>query len=661
MSVLRQRVGIEHEEPTCVMLTAGALTAELVGGNLRTIRYRGREVLRGIAYLVRDKDWATYDSVLSELDVNQQTSSFTVRYRALCIDATTRQTLEYRADISGSADGTLTFHVVAHPKTPFLTARCGFAVLHPLEGVTGRPVTIEHVDGVIEDGVFPELIEPWQPFTEIRSIIHEVAPGVAACCRMEGDIFEMEDQRNWSDASYKTYVRPITLPWPYTMEQGIPNQQSIELHIEDSNPTLPVLVTGNTTRIEIGGEDGNFPAIGLVVSPDQTAAILDHPKLLEALRPQLLLFHFDPGAGHGLNELTSFARIAHQIARQFSSGSSTEFSLELPLPCQGDFRQELREIARQILDSGLPLSSWMLCPSVDRQSTPPGSAWPPCPPLADIYRAAREVFPALTLGGGMLSYFTELNRKRPPSDLLDFVSHCTCPIIHGADDRSVMQTLETLPHIVRSTRAFIADDKPYRIGPSTIGMRQNPYGSSVMENPEHRRIVMTMDDPRQTSLFAAAWMVGYAAGTAEGHLQALIAGSLTGPLGLVSLVSESESQSNERLVVHPVFHVAKGLAELGQRPRLLCRSSEPGKVAAVAAVGRNGQTVLWLANLTSTNQQVLLPRSDKIHSILQMDERDATTMRTVDSPSTTKLANSSLDLLPYAIACLHFADIVGGE
>ena len=543
MTVLRQRVGTEQEEPSCILLTAGALTAELVGGNLRTIRYRGREVLRAIAYLVRDKDWATYDPLLLELDVNQQTSSFTVQYRARCTNASTRQELEYKADISGSADGRLTFHVVAHPKTSFLTARCGFAVLHPLDGVTGRPATIEHVDGAIEQGVFPELIEPWQPFTEIRSITHQVAPGVVACCRMQGDTFEMEDQRNWSDASYKTYVRPITLPWPYTMEPGIPNRQSIELHIEDSNPTLPALVTSNATQVEIGGEDGNFPAIGLAISPDQTSAILDHPQLLEALRPQLLSFHFDPSAGHGPRELTGFSRIAHQVP----SNSRIEFSLELPLPCQEDFRQELRHIARQILHSGLLLSSWMLCPSVDRQSTPPGSAWPPCPPLADIYRAAREVLPYLALGGGMLSYFTELNRKRPPSHLLDFVSHCTCPIIHAADDRSVMQTLETLPHIVRSTRAFIGDDKPYRIGPSTIGMRQNPLWVRVLENPEHRRMVMTIDDPRQTSLFAAAWMLGYVAGTAEGHLQALIVGSVTGPLGLTSLVSESasESESNE--------------------------------------------------------------------------------------------------------------------
>jgi hypothetical protein len=53
------------------------------------------------------------------------------------------------------------------------------------------------------------------------------------------------------------------------------------------------------------------------------------------------------------------------------------------------------------------------------------------------------------LGGGMLSYFTELNRKRVPGELIDFVTHCTNPIVHAADDLSVMQTLEALPFITR--------------------------------------------------------------------------------------------------------------------------------------------------------------------------------------------------------------------
>src|SRR3712207_7382130 len=45
------------------------------------------------------------------------------------------------------------------------------------------------------------------PYTTFfRSLTHEAAPGLRVTCRMEGDTFEMEDQRNWTDASFKTYV-----------------------------------------------------------------------------------------------------------------------------------------------------------------------------------------------------------------------------------------------------------------------------------------------------------------------------------------------------------------------------------------------------------------------------------------------------------------------
>ena len=37
---------------------------------------------------------------------------------------------------------------------------------------------------------------------------------------MQGNKFEMEDHRNWMDASYKTYVCSLLDPWPYTLEKG---------------------------------------------------------------------------------------------------------------------------------------------------------------------------------------------------------------------------------------------------------------------------------------------------------------------------------------------------------------------------------------------------------------------------------------------------------
>jgi hypothetical protein len=356
------------------------------------------------------------------------------------------------------------------------------------------------------------------------------------------------------------------------------------------------------------------------------------------LQPQLLLFHFDPTKGHGQNELAGFADIA-------GLSDKTEAMLELVLPAQQSVHDELASVAKMVAASSLRLSSILVSPAVDRQSTLPGSPWPACPPLSEIYQAAREAFPGLTIGGGSLSFFTELNRKRPPAELLDFVSHCTCPIVHAADDLSVMETLEALPHIVRSTRAFIGQEKGYRIGPSTIGMRHNPYGAGVMDNPQNQRIAMTDRDPRQSSLFAAAWMIGYVAATAEAGLQSLTVGSLTDRLGLASAPVTGE------LLLHPALYAARGLAELGGRQRHRCESSQPDVVAAVAGLDGEGRRVAWLANLTAKKQEAVLEWDEPMRSVLLLDEEGL--RRGGAAPWRQWTGASAIELLPYSLACLR--------
>jgi D-apionolactonase len=641
LTIAQRRVGTEEKSPESIVLRAGAMTADFVAGGLRTIGYKGREVLRAIAYVVRDKDWGTFNPAISDFTCRQDVNEFTVTFRARCTNSELGQELEYETRITGNANGLITFDVTAEPRTPFLTARCGFAVLHPLAGIVGQPAIIEHVDGSREQATFPDLIAPSQPFKEIRAIEHQVASGVTARCRMTPDVFEMEDQRNWSDASYKTYVRPLALPWPYVMESGVRNQQSVELRItdnyagaqrtgaEDAKPDAPI-------QLEIGEADGIFPQIGVAIDPGEIATVLAHPGVLQSLRPQLLLLHFDPTAGHGREHLAGFREIA-QIA------DASQCALELVVPAQRRVNEELREIAAMASEARLKLSAVLVSPAVDRQSTLPGSAWPPCPPLAEIYQAAREAFPGLAIGGGVLTYFTELNRKRPPVDLLDFVSHCTCPIVHAADDLSVMQTLEAMPSITRSARAIMGKDKPYWIGPSTIGMRQNPYGSRVMDNPENRRITMTDHDPRQTSLFAAAWMIGYAASTAEANLQALTVGALTGPLGLASANAAGE------IAYHPAFYAAQGLSAMDGHPRYRCRSSRPDAIAGVAGADRAGNRLAWLANLTGQNQTVVLAGDTATSTTDMLDEDNFVQPRAASAQTV-----SSIELRPYAVACLRF-------
>jgi D-apionolactonase len=645
-SLIERRVGTKEKAPKSVALKAGPLTVDFVAGNLRSIRYEGHEVLRAIAYVVRNADWGTFSPEISDCTIRKSARSFTVTYRARCVSADSSQVLDYQASISGNAQGNLGFEVLARPLTPFRTARCGFAVLHPIEGVAGRPAIVEHVDGSQEQTNFPDLIMPAQPFKDIRAIRHQVTPFITARCCMNGDVFEMEDQRNWSDASYKTYVRPLSLPWPYVMEQGVENRQSVELSIQRSQGSAAEAASlqsgpdADPVRVTVGGPRGTFPGIGISLHPDLIQEALARPALLNDLRPQLLLFHFDPTAGHGEGHLRGFA----EISRGVPAIDTPESVLELVLPAKGNVQDELAGIAGMVAAAGLRLTGILVSPAVDRQSTLPGSNWPACPPLAEIYHAARKAFPAVAVGGGTLSYFTELNRKRPPVELLDFVSHCTCPIVHAADDLSVMESLETLPHITRSARAIIGKDKGYWIGPSTIGMRHNPYGARVMENPANTRVTMTDCDPRQTSLFAAAWMIGFAAGTADAALQMLTVGSLSGRLGLAPAgVSEKR---------HPAFYAARGLAELGGNPRCECHSSHPGRVTAVSGVDREGRQVAWLANLTGQRREVVIQADQPIYSVLLLDEQSLS--KRGYEPWREWSRSDSIQLLPYAVACLRF-------
>jgi hypothetical protein len=594
--------GTRAVEAEPVRLSAGALSADFVNGNLRTIRHGGTEVLRAIAYIVRDRDWGTYEPELADLVIDQRADAFSVGYAASCAGPDGSR-LGFRAMIEGHADGRLVFDVSALPESDFETNRCGFCILHPIAGLAGSPVTVEHTDGSVVDTTLPLLIDPWQPFKDIRAITHQVRPGVAAECRMAGDIFEMEDQRNWSDASYKTYVRPLALPWPYKLPADQANRQTISLRIAGDGKAPVVAAASEPVRITLGEPGAALPEIGVVIYPEDVEATQAKLSALMESGPRQLLFHHDPTRGHGLEALRSFAR----LAEAYKSGTT----LECVVACAGDLDAELSGVAGMVRRAGLRLDAIAVSPSVDRQSTPPGSAWPPCPPLENVYAAARRAFPDIRLGGGMFSYFTELNRKRVPAGQLDFITHCTCPIVHAADDLSIMQSLEALPFITQSARSIFGD-KPYRIGPSTIAMRQNPYGDATKDNLDGQRIAMANRDPRHAGQFAAAWTIGYAARVASAGLEMLTPSSFTGPFGVLASSDEPADEGTPR----PLFQAVKALCEMAGFAHVAATTSDETKVLALAGQSASGKTVVWLANLTADDVPVDVSAPGQGHRVL---------------------------------------------
>ena len=578
--------GTAQPRPEVRHLKAGPLSLELENGAIRYVRHSGFEAIRGIDYLVRDASWRTPPAALTMRSLDEGAD----RFRAVLEGEVRQDEIHYRytLSITGTAEGELTVDAEAEALSTFMTNRTGFIVLHPIKGVAGKPVTVTHKDGSTSERRFPELISAAQPIFDIRALRHEVADGLFVTCRMEAafphdpeTIFEMEDQRNWTDASYKTYVCSLLDPWPYEIAKGAKVSQRITLTFEGSAPAAEVDASGPATLRFGEGTAGRLPAIGLGLMPAYRTGAGAAGNVLASLRPAFFTAYVETDADDFAGILADYAALAETLA--------AEVQLELILPPGRPPAELLDAAAAACRDAGLAPTRVLACPAPYLKSIQPVGPWPDVADLGHIHNQVRRAFPAAVVLGGMCSYFTELNRKRPPAATVDAISCTTSPIVHAADDRSVMETHEALPSVLLSMAAM-TPGKPLHLGPSAIAMRHNPYGTATAPNPEGMRVAMAEDDPRQQGLYAAAWSVGYAAaiaqgGTAVGGVATLALNHLAGPSGVLG----------ENGMVRPVFHVMAAL----------CRASgaelRPLDIASDALAGlawrRDDSDHLLVANL----------------------------------------------------------------
>jgi hypothetical protein len=323
---------------------------------------------------------------------------------------------------------------------------------------------------------------------------------------------------------------------------------------------------------------------------------LKQAALIAAAKPGHLVFQIDGRQPDQIETAKAFR------ALQERTGISS--TLEIILPAKAPADEEAAAIASVLRAADFQPTAIVITQMHDLKSFQPNTPRPWGPGYEDMAATARKTFPGVTLGGGMLSYFTELNRKRPPQGVFDFITHTACPIVHSADDLSVMETLESLPSIIASTRAMIGTT-PYHMGPTGIPCRDNPYGAKVADNPGNGRVCLSDIDPRQRGLFAAAWNVGLLAAATRGKLDALALGSVTGPQGIIYEKSDYNQPGfdGSDATVYPAYHVLAGFGHASGARHIESESASPGKIAALAYQTKAGP-VLWLANLTGELQSV---------------------------------------------------------
>lgn len=637
--------GTDEVPEARVHLKAGPLTMAFEPSQafLRYIRLGDQEILRGIYAAVRDHNWDTISPNVSNVQIVAQRDSFRVAFDVLCVEHYID--FAWKGTIIGEADGTVTFAFDGEARSAFNRNRIGCCVLHAPSSVAGNPCRVEKDDGTVEEGVFPEAISPHQPFMNMRAISHEVLPGVTAEVRFSGDVFEMEDQRNWTDASYKTYCTPLGLPFPVEVAAGTRIEQSVTVRIH-GEPATPIGANETDAVVVIVDPDTAQPLPAVGLGAGGCEAPLTESEILNLRLMHLSHLRVDVN----LVEPAWQAVMSHGIAQAVALGVPAEMVVFV----SDAARAELQSLVDVMSKLRPDIARWLIFHVAEKSTT---KKW---------VRVAREVLGAydtsIPIVSGTNWYFTELNRARPPVNALDGVCYSLNPQGHAFDDASLSETLEAQAWTVESARGFVGG-LPIHISPVTFRPRFNMNTIGPEPDPEPGQLPASVD-PRQMSLFGAGWTVGSLKYLSLADVASVTYFETVGWLGVMESASGSPAPEAFPSVpggIFPVGHVFSWYGGMKGGEALATRSSAPLFVEALAL--RKGEWIrLLLANLTGDEQsaEVRLPGVSDPVRIEVLDEEsveqatiDPTTFRRRKDVESVGLADGvfTVNLKPFAVAC----------
>jgi hypothetical protein len=576
--------GVEGAPEGSRPLRAGPWTMELAGGQLRSLRLGGVELVRRVYAAVRDGFWNTVPGEMSGMVVEEGEGGFVVRYRSehrqFEVD------FAWDAEITGRADGTVRFVFDGVARKTFARNRIGLCVLHP-DHLAGSACEVEHVSGEVASRAFPHLVDPMQPVRglhDFRAIRHAAGEGVEVEVRCEGDVFEIEDQRNWTDASFKTYSTPQRIPLPGTIREGQRVRQEV------------------TVRLVGAAVAGLAPA-ELVAEPDEVV-------LSEGVGRALAL----PGLGMG--HAPGGPRILSEVeAGRLRLAGMEWLRVDLDFGTEG-WREVLGDGLAQAGMSGAKVELALLLPenpdSVLRELASLGSVWSgrvtrwlvlsrgkPATQAGALEAARRVLGGSAPVGGGTDSDFFQLNNNRPPASLLDFVSVPMRPLAHQFDDVTLFENLAGQTAVMEALAA-IYPGVPRYVSP--VSFRTRAQKGPPMPSDQ----MPAQADVRQMSLVAAAWTLGCVGTLAEAGAVGV---TLFQTLGLRGVMETAAGSGVPGVfhsfpgMVYPVWQVLTALRGGG---RYLPLSADvAGKVRGFV-VEREGSRRIFLANQTSRPQRVKL-------------------------------------------------------
>jgi D-apionolactonase len=542
-----------------MVLYAGPLQMLYERGFLRYVGYQNSEILRMIYFALRDETWATCEHVITREEKDITWETFTIQYESVH-RKDDHDLIRWRCKIEGFPDSSVHFTIDGEVVKEIKRNRAGLCILHPLRSVTGQPAEIIEPSGSTRTGSFPIAVAPQNPFKNIRKLKWQ-SDNRWYELTFEGDIFETEDQRNWTDASFKTFCTPADLPIPVTLHAGTRIFQRVSFRpLEKLRP----ITTHDSTIIQLEktSKRARLPKIGTLLSPENEMLDGEVIQNLKQLKLDHLTIEVKPAASGWVSKFSQQCAAAYAL--------TLELNVMLYLPQHAN--DYLEQFIQLVLQNRLKIKQVIVL-SEDHPVTTEQL-------IKEIVRS-RDKLPNADFGVGTAGDFKELNRSRIDATGLDFVSYSANPQVHAVDDRTLIENIDGLRETGLSA-ALLYPNQQIQICPLRLQDRS-------IKKP----------DPRQKADFAALWTFGALRAISEGNIASVTLFETTGDNGLLS------NESNP----YPVYFILEKVSRFRNHEMVLLNNSEPLLIDAMLFTS-DSSTTLMIANYTDDLQTVRYGRNE---------------------------------------------------
>ncbi len=636
--------GRDQPGPAPRVLEAGPVRALLDGADLRHVRVGDTELVQRVYVAVRDAPWNTIPATYRDWQIEQAEDGFRVSFEAEHRYEAIHFT--WRGTITGAPDGTIRYEMDGACRGVFQYSKIGFNVHHALDGSVGRPYRAQTAEGELR-GVLPDAIEPqwivdgtilgmFAPYSEIAI---EVVDGLEAVAALEGDLLELQDHRNWTDANFKSYATPLALGFPFDSTDGQRIRQVLTIGFGGAVPTARPPAPPTITLAPVVAE--RLPAIGLGQPSHGQPLSAGEAAKIALLRPAHLRVEVS------LDEagLAALDRVA-------VDAQAVDAALELAVFANEGSGKGLDRLAARLGPLGVTVARVLVYFAREGFSALQGGTPPAVARL--VRRRLESVIGDVPFAGGTNQNFSDINRDRPEDPVFSGICYSMSPTVHAADDTSIVENLAGQGEVVRFTRTF-GGDRPISVSPVTLATRFGPYPAG----PSRPDDLPAAVDVRQASLLGAAWTLGSVAALAGSGADSVTYFETTGWRGVVE---QDGGPPDPRFPSRPgdmvpLAHVFADVAERSGGRVREARSDQPLAAVGLGIEDDAGTRVL-VANVRPERSTVVVTGLDGGEvDVRILDEvtaqeamRDPAAFRNSGSGQAVEDGRLTLELGPYAVA-----------